>query len=463
MTLKTAENEAGARLLEHKTLRAEAFILPIIILIICTIYILSPVTTSTDSAWTFHVAASILQQHNINLDEYRHLMDLQVEYRVREVDGHTYSYYPLATPLLVAPVVWLVNTAYPLVYPTDFYTYLAQHAPDSRTAKLEKLVASGIAALAAAMIYLIARRELTIAKSLIIALVFAFATSMWSTASRALWQHGPSALFLSVALYLLLGIRERPRAVFWIGMILGFSYLIRPTNSLAVALVGLYLLLNFPRQVWLYVLGAGVILVPYVFQNWLTYGNLLPPYSYQLFERLATPKIFAEGLAGTLMSPGRGLFIFTPVFLFSIYGAYLRLHNKLSLTNMDLYLAGIVLLHWVITSLFEDWGGAWSIGPRYFVDMIPFLVYFLIPVFENSLQFKPLTQYAFAASILVSTLIQWHCATSIYPFMWNGKPQALVEAPNRKWDWGDLQFLRGLCGNDPLEGRAPACWIAHRD
>jgi hypothetical protein len=43
--------------------------------------------------------------------------------------------------------------------------------------------------------------------------------------------------------------------------------------------------------------------------------------------------------------------------------------------------------------------------------------------------------------------------------MWNGKPQALVDAPERKWDWGDLQFLRGFCISNPLEGRAPACWI----
>ena len=34
-----------------------------------TIHALSPVTTSTDSAWTFHLAASILRERNIDLDE----------------------------------------------------------------------------------------------------------------------------------------------------------------------------------------------------------------------------------------------------------------------------------------------------------------------------------------------------------------------------------------------------------
>ncbi|MGZ6317508.1 MAG: hypothetical protein ACXWNQ_09630, partial [Anaerolineales bacterium] len=143
------------------------------------IYVISPVTTSTDSAWSFHVAASLLRQQNIDLDEYRSLMNLQIDYRLMLVEGHVYSYYPIATPLLVTPAVWAVNKIYPLVYPTDFYTYLDQHAPDTRTARLEKLVASAIAALAAGLIYLIARRELGPGKSLAIALIFAFSTSIW--------------------------------------------------------------------------------------------------------------------------------------------------------------------------------------------------------------------------------------------------------------------------------------------
>ena len=68
----------------------------------------SPVTTSSDSAWTLHLAASMLQEGNLDLDEYRSLMDLSLDYRLREIDGHIYYYYPAATPLLVTPIVVLV-------------------------------------------------------------------------------------------------------------------------------------------------------------------------------------------------------------------------------------------------------------------------------------------------------------------------------------------------------------------
>lgn len=434
-------------------------VLAAIILACCAVYILSPVTTSTDSAWTFHVAASILRQGNVDLDEYRGIIDLQLDYRMREANGHIYYYYPMATPLLLTPAVWLINQVYPLVYPTDFYSYLATHAPNTHTAKLEKILASGIGALAAVLFYLLARRELPIWPSLALTAIFAFATSMWSTATRALWQHGPSALFLALALYLLFRSTEKPPLQFLVGLILGFSYLIRPTNALAVAFIGLYLLVNQPRRIWVYALGVACVLIPYIVQNWISYDNAFPPYSYQLFERLATPGTFLEGLAGTLISPARGLFVFTPVFLFSLYGIYLRLKRELTIRNLDLYLAAILLAHWVIISMFEDWGGAWSIGPRYFVDVLPLLGYFLIPVLGGGLFSDARWRYAFIAAALVSMLIQLHCSTSIDPFMWNGKPVALVDAPERKWDWGDLQFLRGFCPADPLEGRAPACWF----
>jgi hypothetical protein len=434
-----------------------------IAIITFSIQALCPVTTSTDSAWTFHLAASFLREHNFDLDEYRSIIDLQLDYRMRVVGGHIYSYYPVATPLLVAPTVWFTNKIYPLFYPTDFYTYLARHAPNNHTANMEKLLASGIVGLAAGLIFIIAQWELGTLESITLALIFAFSTSMWSTSSRALWQHGPSALFLALALLLIKQVVKKDTNIFWIGLILGYAYLIRPTNSLAVAFFGLYILINYRQRFWLYMVGAAVVLMPYVANNWLAYHNLFPPYSYQLFERLASPKVFGEALFGTLVSPSRGLFIFSPVLLFSLFGAYFRISRNPLLSNLDIYLAGIIVSHWWITSLFEDWGGAWSIGPRYFVDILPFLIYFLIPFFQKNVFSLSIWKLTFLTAILVSTMIQAHCSTSIYPFMWNGKPRALVEAPERKWDWGDVQFLRGFCKNNPLEGRAPACWFSLND
>ena len=67
--------------------------------------------------------------------------------------------------------------------------------------------------------------------------------------------------------------------------------------------------------------------------------------------------------------------------------------------SIEPYLMAIVACHWLTTSLFEDWGGAWSIGPRYFVDVIPYLVYLLIPLFELHVLAKTSLRYAFIASV----------------------------------------------------------------
>jgi hypothetical protein len=439
---------------------ADGLVVAAVLILTFALHALSPVTTSTDSAWSFHLAASILREGNLNLDEYRELMDLELDYRLRSVNGHIYYYYPAATPLLVAPAVAAINTVYGLTRPTDFYTYLETHGPDERTAKLEKLLASGIVAVATAFMYLIGRISLGRWRSVGLALIIAFATSMWSTSSRALWQHGPSALLLLLALYLAVKFGARPWSLFATGVALSFAYLVRPTNSLSFAFFGLYYLLNAPRRIWAYAAGALVVLIPYFVENLVTYANLFPPYSFQLFERLATPAAVGEALAGTLFSPNRGLFIFTPVFAFSLYGAYRTIaEGGFRRSNLGIYLSGILLTHWIVTSLFEDWGGAWSIGPRYFAEVIPFLTYFLIPVIDGPLLAKAAWRFIFLAVTAFSVMVQARGALSEYPFQWNGKPQALVEAPERKWDWGDLQFLRGLCPADPLEGRAPACWF----
>jgi hypothetical protein len=426
------------------------------------VHVLSPVTTSTDSAWTFHVAASLLREGDIDLDEYRRVIDLDLDYRLRIFGDHIYYYYPIATPLLVSPVVASVNLAMELANRGEFYDYLLTHGPDDRTAALEKLIAAALVSGSTLLMYFVMRRSLGHLSSLFGATIFAFGTSMWSTASRALWQHGPSAFLLLAALYLTISSRGKTGSMLATGIVLAFAYLVRPTNSLAFAFFGLYYLINYRGRARAYLAGGLAVLVPFGLHNWATYGNLFPPYSYQLFERLGTPSQVGEALIGTLLSPNRGLFVFTPVFLFSIWGAIQgsrRFEPMLSM--LDPYLLGILVCHWITTSLFEDWGGAWSIGARYFVDVIPILMYFLIPILGSLATRGAALRSAFFLAAAIGVLIQGYCSISPYPFLWNGKPQALVEAPERKWDWGDLQFLRGLCANAPLEGRAPACWLSH--
>jgi hypothetical protein len=64
----------------------------------------------------------------------------------------------------------------------------------SAASVLELIFASLVTAAAAALLFYYVRGRLSLPKSLLLAGLFAFGTSAYSTASRGLWQHGPSML-----------------------------------------------------------------------------------------------------------------------------------------------------------------------------------------------------------------------------------------------------------------------------
>src|SRR6266849_1973850 len=83
--------------------------------------------------------------------------------------------------------------------------------------------------------------------SLLVALLFAIGTSALSTASRALWQHGPSMLFLAGALLCLVRADTSSRWLAPAGVCLALGYLMRPTNSISVLLLSGYVLISRAR------------------------------------------------------------------------------------------------------------------------------------------------------------------------------------------------------------------------
>src|SRR5207245_8948117 len=72
----------------------------------------------------------------------------------------------------------------------------------------------------------------------LVALVFAFSTSAWSTASRSAWQHGPSMLCLTVGLWALFRSERRAGVAAVAGAGFAAAYCVRPTNIITLGLVG---------------------------------------------------------------------------------------------------------------------------------------------------------------------------------------------------------------------------------
>jgi hypothetical protein len=181
-------------------------------------------------------------------------------------------------------------------------------------------------------------------------------------------------LILSLALLLQL----RGARVFWIGLLLGFGYVVRPTDAIPLAAAGTWVLLSQPRELPGFLFGALVTLAPFLWYSRTAYQAWLPPYYMPGFYSRNAFK--GDALAGLLVSPNRGLLVFSPIFALSLAGVVLEARAR-RLTVLDLSLAGCVAVHWLVISTTNGnwWGGA-SYGPRLFTDLVPYLVYFLIPI-----------------------------------------------------------------------------------
>jgi hypothetical protein len=314
----------------------------------------------------------------------------------------------------------------------------------------QQRIAAFLVALTAAFLFLLSLQFLSPVRALLLAAVVGVATPALSTASRALWQHAPSMLFLTLTLWFLLLARKRTAWLAWAGLTVALSYLMRPTNSISVLLLGVYVLATQPRSSWLFFCGGLAVAVPWILINLHTYGTPLPPYYSPAL--LAGERHWASALAGTLISPSRGLFVFVPVLLFSIVGLWLKVQQR-KIDGLDLVLVSILLCHWILISSFPIWWGGHSFGPRYFTDVLPYFFFLMIPAISalrwDSFPSRAVT-LLFVALTLFGAAIHLRAAISWAPWTWNGDPVNADAA--RAWDWKDPQFLRRV--NAPVKSGA---------
>jgi hypothetical protein len=147
-----------------------------------------------------------------------------------------------------------------------------------------------------------------------------------------------------------------------------------------------------------------------------------------------------EGLAGLFISPNRGLFVFTPIMLFAAWGA-IRVWRVDAPAWLRWLTIGVVL-HVVVHAKFQEWWAGYTYGPRYLADVLPALTLFLVYGIE------PLCRRR-AGQVLVALLALYGVAVQavgVYAAAdeWNRTPVPLERAPERVWDWSDLQIVRGL-------------------
>ena len=423
-------------------LRSAPVAMGVVTALLAVVYIASPVLQSGDGRLVVYEADSLIHERNTDLSEYGPIVNGFPCYRVGRF---TISRYPWGTSVVTTPLLAVAEGVGGAIgeSPTS---ELREHPP--RT--LEKNLASVIAALAC-LVMMMLTRELTgrLAPALLIGVGFGLGSAIWSTVSRGLWQHGPLILLTGVALLLLARARNtgsRPLAVAS-ALPLGAAFAVRPTAAIPIALLGLVLLIQSRRTFALWALALVVPIALTAAINHHLYGEPLNPFYFHEdgFIGAGVRPTFLRGLSGTMISPARGLLVYSPFAALAMLGLVWR--PRL----LEAACALVVLATWVSVANTEDWPGGWSYGPRLLVDTFPFLVVLLAPVADavtRSRRTWSRTTAVLAGVLAVmfawAVFVNARGALSWSTQVWNVRPigASWDREPWRFFDWGDPQFLR---------------------
>jgi hypothetical protein len=340
--------------------------------------LLSPVSsTNSDPRMGLLVSQNILETRSFRLDAYQQEIEGELAGYIDGVlvglNDHIFYYFPIGTPIFFAPLVWLVN---------QFGWDMSVRADE---AQAQNLFSALVAAAVCLVIYATCRSYLESLPGFLITAVTVLGSSLVSTASTALWNMDLAALFVALCLWLIARFdsgRSPSLRPLLLGSFLFAAYLCRPSAAVFVAVVLGYLLLT-DRSAWLKtaVVSAGLLALFLIFSRF-EYGQWLPPYYNEAgrFQLERAPVWIA--LYGNLLSPSRGLLIFSP-FLIPVglgTAAHFGMLKKRPL--FWLVPAWLALLLLLLARSTKWWGG-YAYGPRLLLEIMPGLALLTVLVWQE--------------------------------------------------------------------------------
>lgn len=346
---------------------------------------------------------SILEHGNLNLEVFRAGIPESRAYGFYRAGGQLLSAYPPGAALTALPVYGAFKVLAPEPFDSWRCAYAVPNGDDLPNVAnyMERFSSSLISALSVVVFWLICVRVTKDRmSSLWFTAAYALGTSLLSTASLALWQHGPACLFLGLMILLLLKAEERGRwSLVLAGLSAGWAYVCRPTVAVALAPLALWVVWKFRWRALEFLLASAVLGVGVMVWNRVVYGSAAGGYSQ--LAAVFVPFDWNVFLA-LLFSPSRGLFVFSP-FLLVAAAAGLRSipRSPLSLPAFCLY-ASVANL--VLFSCWETWSAGSSFGSRYLCEAA-LLLSLLLPFCFHLQTASRWLREAFILAVLCSCFI----------------------------------------------------------
>ncbi|MEX1118039.1 MAG: hypothetical protein WEB60_04515 [Terrimicrobiaceae bacterium] len=398
---------------------------------------------SGDSQPVLMIAASLLNEGNLELSEYL-TTEGEIPYYLTETSTGIYSSYPagmlgFALPLATASKIVGAKIEMPRV-----------------RNRIEKLTASIVVAASLGLFLLIALHIVPVKAAGLTTLFLGVGSAMFSTVGQGLWQHG--GVILGSLLVLLIEFRSQrqPRpADLWIqGFTCAFMMACRLSSVLFLAPFLLWVFVRSPRR------AIGIFLVAIIsFFPWgALYGSIYPsifgPSTGQITARLWNSP--ATEAVAVLLSPGRGFFIYQPWALLAFMPLIPIVRRQWAeSTNYPvprgwvIFCAVVIFAHIFLVSSWGMWWGGHCWGSRLLSEAVPFVALLCLPGIAFCLRL-PLSRFALIFLLVVSALL--HLPHIMFNAnVWNGRAD-VDSHPERLWSWSDAPFLI------PLRPKQPMAW-----
>jgi len=332
---------------------------------------------SEDTYPALYLPVSIVEKGTFYLEDYCQFLacggpENRKPFYLVELDGHYLSFFPVGASILALPVYFL-----PLK--------LGLVVNSFNIAVLGRISAALMVSGSVVFVYLLLREFLEERPSFALALVYAFGSCSFGLSSQSLWQHAPSQLMLSLALYFLVLGQKNPSLARWAGLFLSIATLSRYTNAVSVIILSIFYLWRFGIREFFKYAALGLaplgLFLLYHFHYFGSFGN--QGYAGQIFKYWLGP--FPSGFLGGWISPSKGILVYSPIFIFSLLGGWLFLRKKSEVREgLFGWIFALVIIYSLVVGKWVHWFGGWAFGYRMMVDMTPYLAFLWIPLVRSS-------------------------------------------------------------------------------
>ena len=309
---------------------------------------------ASDEAAVFASGVSLATHGHLAVDQLRPLQE-RVNIGAEGPDGHLYTKYFPGNIFTVALIYKLTARA-----DDQPYIWSIEIAPSVTGARWALRANAFWGALGMTALLFLVRRYFGW-RTAIITVVLVGTCSDWWYQSRGLYSEVAAGALMTASLYFALSDKPYPSAT-----ALALSILFRPTNLIAAPFWMLSVWHKRKSAFSAFVIIGGLALL--AAYNWARFGSALA-FGYPE-GNLSVP--FLTGLHAMFLSPGRSLFVYSPVLLLAIPGVWIFFKRDWRVTALCLF---VVLGYAAIVASWGPLGWGLSWGMRLMTPTLPVLAF----------------------------------------------------------------------------------------